>query len=310
MNVFSRTILMAITPLICITAASMAQLPTVTLRSDTNTIRIGDQFHLYLEATHPKETTLNFPALPDTFSNMEVLDRSTIDTLPSAHTDSVIRRQVFLVTSFDSGYHVILPFAFSFNAYDTLFTEPLLIAVQSVQVDTTTHIRELKSQATVPYTWRDFLPWILGAIVLGLIIILVRKYLLKRKQKIIPEKPRIVRPAHEVAMEALKELQAAQLWQSGNHKGYHSALSDILRTFIENRWQVMAMEMTTDDILNNSLIHQLESLPVEQLKNTLELSDRVKFAKWVPIAHENEESLRLAFKFVENFTETEKESVT
>lgn len=312
MNVGIRTIFTAITMLLCVTATAIAQLPSVTLRSDTNTVRIGDQFHLFLEATQAKGTTLNFPAVPDTFSMLEVLNRSTVDTLPSAHSDSVVRRQAFLVTSFDSGYHVILPFAFTLskgvNAFDSLFTEPLLITVHSVPVDTTLHIREIKSQATVPYTWRDFLPWILGAVALALIIILVRKYLRKRKLKVAPEKPPIIRPAHEIALEALKELQASQLWQSGNHKGYHSALSDILRTFIENRWRVMAMEMTTDEILNNSLIRQLESLPVGRLKKVLELADRVKFAKWVPLAHENEESIRLAFEIVENFRETEKEA--
>lgn len=308
-----RTITMAIILLQYISATSMAQQPTVTLRSDTNNIRIGDQFHLFLEATHAKGTIVHFPSVPDTFSMLEVLNRSTIDTLPSAHGDSVVRRQVFLATSFDSGYHVVLPFAFTYNnganASDTLLTEPLLITVQSVSVDTTNQIRELKSQATVPYTWQDFTPWILGVIALAIIIILIRKYLRKRKQKIVPEKPAIIRPAHEIALEALKELQSAHLWQAGNHKGYHSALSDIIRTFIENRWRVMAMEMTTDEILNNTLIRQLESMPLSQLKHILELSDRVKFAKWVPIAHENEESIRLAFAFVENFSEADKEAI-
>lgn len=305
-----RKALFMVTMQLCLSAIVLAQRPSVTLRADTNSIRIGDQFHLFLEATHPKGSTLHFPAVPDTFSNLEILNRSAIDTLPSPHPDSVIRRQVLLVTSFDSGYHVILPFQFTLSKegtpVDSIPTEPLLISVQSVAVDTNKVIKDIKGQVIVSYTWRDFLPWILGAIAAAIIIILVRKYLRSRKPKLVPEKPVLKRPAHEIALEALNALQEAKLWQAGNHKGYHSALSDILRTFIENRWQVMAMEMTTDEILNNTFTRQLETSQLDQLRNILELSDRVKFAKWVPLAHENEESIRLAYAFVEKYMEIAK----
>lgn len=308
-----RIVSLTITILFCMSAIAIAQQSSVILRADTNAIRIGDQFHLFLEATHPKGTTVHFPAVPDTFSNLEILNRSAIDTLPSPHPESVLQRQVFLVTSFDSGYHVILPFQFTLgkkgDPVDSIATEPLLISVQSVAIDTNKVIKDIKGQAIVPYTWRDFLPWILGAIAVAVIVILLRKYLRKRKKGVVPEKPIIKRPAHEIALEALNELQAAKLWQAGNHKGYHSTLSDILRTFIENRWQVMAMEMTTDEILNSALILHLEASQVNQLKNILELSDRVKFAKWIPIAHENEESIRLAYAIVEKNREFAKETV-
>lgn len=271
--------------------------------ADTNKIKIGEQFHLFLEATHGINDKVTFPVLPDTFSLMEVVQRSDIDTV-SKTNDKITRRQTYLVTSFDSGYHVIPPFIFQSGQIDSLPTRPLLITVAGLTVDTTRAIKDLKGQIGVPYTWRDFLPWILGLLAVVLAIYLFRRYFQKRKSDTIIEKPAPSRPAHEIAIEALTELEAKKLWQNGNHKAYHSSISDIIRTFIEHRWKIHAMEMTTDEILRVQLIAGLERNTFEELKYLLELADQVKFAKLVPVVYENEQSIKNAFEFVNTCKES------
>ena len=49
----------------------------------------------------------------------------------------------------------------------------------------------------------------------------------------------------------LEKLKQAQLWQNGKIKAYYSDLSDILRLYIENRYNSPALEMTTDEILSS-----------------------------------------------------------
>jgi acetolactate synthase small subunit len=93
-------------------------------------------------------------------------------------------------------------------------------------------------------------------------------------------------------------LEDAKLWQQGNYKAYYTGLSDITRTFIQNRWSVAAMEMTTDEILRMQIIAAQSPDVLNQLKNMLELADLVKFAKAIPVLHENEQSIRSAVAFV------------
>jgi len=290
---------------------TVAQNVQVEARTDTTSIKIGQQLLLFLEATHDQKDQVVFPSLPDTFSLMEVVNKSSIDTV-SVNNSRITRRQTYQLTSFDSGFHVIQPFQFiqqKQGLNDTLTTRPLLITVAGLQVDTTKAIRDLKGQISVPYTWRDFIPWILGALAIAVLILLIRKYLRNRKPSEVPVKPVPVRPAHEIALEALAELESLKLWQNGNHKAYHSGLSDIIRTFIEHRWQIHAVEMTTDEILKVQLLSGLEPSSYEGLKYLLTLSDQVKFAKMIPLANENELSIRHAYHFVNacKQSQTEKE---
>ncbi|MBK9402389.1 MAG: hypothetical protein IPN36_16565 [Bacteroidetes bacterium] len=61
---------------------------------------------------------------------------------------------------------------------------------------------------------------------------------------------------------------------------------------------VGALELTTDEIVNNSFVMTLEKQHAEELERVLRLSDLVKFAKLLPGAGENENAMQLSIKFV------------
>lgn len=281
-----------------------AQDVQATISADTNAILIGNQFRMTLELKHPANVTAQWPNIPDTFALMEVVQRSPIDTIPGSSGNSITNSQHFVITSFDSGYHVIPPFTFNYklSGDTTTFsteTEPLLITVTSIPVDTTRAIKDLKGQVHISFSWIELLPY-LGILLLAVLAgYLVYRYLEKRKQKVVaPVIAEVKRPAHEIALEALKELDERKLWQQGNYKAYYTGLSDITRTFIENRWSIAAMEMTTDEILHLTIIANQIPENFAQVKYLLELADLVKFAKVLPIANDNEQSMRAAIAFV------------
>ncbi len=308
----------ALTALSPATAWSQEKPGRLTLLADTNKILIGSQFRLTVTLEMPENFTGSMPQLPDTFSKLEVLVREPVDTL-IAETGGLVRlRQQYILTSFDSGYHVIPPVSSSLrSSRDTtlllLESKPLLITVKSVDVDTSRAIRDIKPKVEMPFTWQDALPWVAGLALIAAIIYLLSRWLKNRKKgtsepvQVIPSKP-----AHELALEQLQELQMKKLWQQGNFKAYHSELSDIVRTFIDNRWNTTAMEMTTDEILHLTVIRQQDSINFQSLKAMLELADLVKFAKLVPIAADNEKSMESALQFVKaNIpSEVEKEAVS
>lgn len=278
--------------------------------SDTTTILIGQQFNLQLQLSHPLSQKINWIDIPDTLGKLEILQKSKIDTL-LGDASLLTRKQILTITCFDSGFYVIPPFLFSYQqAGDTLTnyaeSQPLLITVNTIPVDTTKAIKDIKAPVEVPWTFSDFLPYIGGVILAALLIWLLIYYLRKRKKKeilVVSSIPK--RPAGDIALEELKILEAEKLWQQGNFKLYHTRLTDILRQYIENRWQITALEQTTDEILesfsrsNQDVSNKMLTTDLhEKLKYTLETADLVKFAKSVPVAYENEQCLANVYELV------------
>ncbi len=277
---------------------------TIQATIDTNAIRIGDQFRIDLSISHPSDIRIEWPTVADTFSLMEIVNRSKIDTVADKQSKSIVHKQRLILTSFDSGYPVIPPFSVQYKLPgDTTLhrseTEPILISVATIAIDTSRTIRDIKDQEQIPFAWQDALPYVFGVILLVLIVWLV-KVLIKKNRKKAPLTQALVplRPAHEIALEALQELDESKLWQKGNFKGYYTRLSDIIRIFIENRWGINAMEMTTDEILGLQVIRESAQVDGQGLSYMLRMADLVKFAKATPIHHENEQCMKVSVSYV------------
>ena len=89
------------------------------------------------------------------------------------------------------------------------------------------------------------------------------------------------------------------MWQEGKHKEYYSALTDILRTYIDGHFGVGAMEMTSDEIIEAMRSVELPQKSAMDLTEILREADLVKFAKATPEAEENEAAFTAAWDFVE-----------
>ena len=270
---------------------------------DTNMILIGKQAHLMLELKQDKSLSVQWPVLPDSLGKIEIVSTGTIDTMNSADAGVLHRRQSIVITAFDSGYFVIPPFNFSYiTGIDTSIfsSQPLLLNVLIMPVDTTKAIHDIKDLAEVPFSWRDYIGYIIALIALIIIVIagffLYKRFGKKTKEEISVMKPKI--PPHEIALAALKKLDEEKHWQNGRYKYYHSVISEIIRTFIEQRWEIHAMEQTTDEIIYHPQMKQLSPDSLSELEKLLKLSDLAKFAKLIPLANENEQSMRDAIKFV------------
>ena len=290
------------------TSFSYSQSITANAILDTNVIRIGEQTKLHLQITHPKNLSVQFPFIPDTLSKIEFINKSKIDTV-SSDANTITRKQDISITAWDSGFFVITPFVFTYkqpndtNDY-TAETQPLLLTTNIIPVDTTLAIKDITAPIAVGISWREILPYALTVVAILLIVALIY-YLKKRKvplaQIIVPKVP--VKPAHEIAFEELNNLKEEKLWQQGYIKQYHTRITEIIRSFIGRRYQMDALEMTTEDILSHSQINHLKGTNYEQVKYLLQLADLAKFAKAQPLAVENEQALASAYSFVEDTKE-------
>lgn len=289
-------------------AFSQNHIATATL--DTNAIVIGQQTKLTLRVeykTDQGDIKIDFPKVADTLlKEIEVVGRSKPERfIPDSSDISILaQQQTFIITSFDSGYYAIPPFKFIVNGDSSkaIETEPILLTVNSIPVDTTIAIKDIKPPLTVPFSWKELLPYVYGGLAIlgglaGIILLII--YLVKKRKKkpapkiIIPEIP-----IHVITLEQLEKLKEQKLWQNGKLKQYHSELSDIIRQYIEKRFFINAMEQVTDETMYSFRAVDLNDELKIKLRQVLFLSDLVKFAKEHPLPNENEASWNNAYDFV------------
>ena len=275
---------------------------------EQDSIWLGDQIKLMLVVEQPSGTTVSFPAIPDSIRKIEILKKSKIDT-SMLDGNRMQLKLTCLVTCFDSGAHYIPPFYFKVNRggiHDSLRSNDLALFVKFPAVDLKKGPVDIKKPFAAPVTFKEIAPWLLGIILIGAIIFLII-YAISRRNKNKPlfqrpPKPKL--PPHVIALQELDKLKTEQLWQHEKVKDYYTRLTDIVRIYIEERFNMAAMEQTTFEILSGFQVKdsKIDKKSFNELKEILELADFVKFAKLSPLPDENLNMLNNAYLFVKETT--------
>ena len=253
---------------------------------DTNSILIGQQTNLTI--TNELNKTDFWPILDSIIPNeIEIINASNIDT-----TDNLLSQQ-FIITSWDSGSYYISPIKFSKISQSS----GILLNVFSVKINTEETLNDIKGPIDEPIGWNDIWPWLSAFILLLFLIYLIKKYLLKEKKKDLIIKEEIQIAADITALEQLVKLENSKIWQKGNVKEYYSRLSEIIRRYTEDRFNFNALEITTEEIINELKEH-IDDQQLYNLKLLLQRADLAKFAKSKPIDTENSESMSVSKQFI------------
>ncbi len=293
---------LSISLLIVASLGGFAQNATVKAVLDSQQILIGDQINLDLSVEFTHDTPITWPAFKDTITGqIEIVQSSIPDTIKKETGETIIHQRL-VITSFDTGFIVLPSIKFIFNndSSQTLSTQELTIVVSDVTVEMEEEIKDIKEPYDVPFNWKKWLLY--GLIILLVLGLIVAAILLIRKRRRKPEellaRPKPKRPAHEIALEKLEELRQKKLWQNDQTKQFYIELSDITREYIEFRFDVLSLEMTTDETIWALKREGLEELKMAPLKRLLQMSDLAKFAKYKPVSNENEQCFDIARMFV------------
>ena len=283
---------------------------------DSTTLYIGDQTDLHLRATCEKNEQVQLPVLNDNLiDGIEIVDRTVIDTT-MLKDGRVQYNQYLTLTSFEDSLFYINPLPFV-SGEDTLWSEPMTLnVVQPFEMDSTDMaITDIKGIYKAPIWWWGILRWVLLALaVVGIgiggyyLISYLKKRTGKEQADAAPSEP--LRPAEEIALEKLDSIREQKIWQTGRVKEYYTELTDVVREYIDRRFEVNSAEQTSDDTLKKMrpLLKEQKEL-YEQLRKMLTLADLVKFAKWTTTPDENEQSLHDAYAFVKETTPKEEVGV-
>ena len=280
---------------------------------DTSKIKVGEQTDIYLEATFLAGSDIVFPTLKDTlYGGIEIVEIKEIDTAYEADVKYKKLSQRLTITAWDSGYYPIPPFEFVING-ESFKTKALMLEVSNVSIEAEADIKDIKNISETPFSFKEFFkiywPYFLGGFLLiGLIILLIYYFKNKPKVEKIKEiiKPSI--PPHISALEALKQLESKKLWQQDKIKEYYSELTHILREYLEQRFEIHALEQTSDEIITSLRFTDINETEKRRLIKILMIADMVKFAKEKPLASENEMVIKEANAIIENTKLIEPES--
>jgi len=281
---------------------------------DSTTLFIGDQTDLHLRATCEVGEQVQLPVIDEQLiPGIEVVDRTIIDTT-TLNDGRVQYNQYLTLTSFEDSLFYIEPLPFV-SGDDTVWSESLMLnVVQPFELDSADMaITDIKGIYRAPIWWWGFLRWVLLALAIAgigvggyYLITYLQSRMGKREEDVVAAEP--LRPAEEVALEKLDIIREQKIWQTGQVKEYHTQLTDVVREYIDRRFEVSSAEQTSDETLRamRPLLNDKKDL-YEQLRKMLTLADLVKFAKWTTTPDENEMSLRSAYAFVKETTPVEEE---
>lgn len=287
-------------------SSSYCQEVKVTASVDSSRIYIGDQVHYSITIDQPSGMKLTVPILKDTLlKNIDILAGPVIDS--STVKDGRLKIiQKYLISSYDSGFYQIPPvFAELKNEsglkrYFSDYTQLEVMRVKIAPADTAVKIFDIIKPYRVPVTLNEIVPWVLLVAIIGVIVWFAIRYIRKLKfSKKGIEVVEIPDPAHIIAFRELEKLKEEQLWQKGEIKNYYTRLTEILRQYLENRFRVFSLELTTSETLE-ALIKSgfKKDSSYNLLKTILTGADLVKFAKHKPEATENESHLQSSWDFV------------
>lgn len=217
------------------------------------------------------------------------------------------------VQSFDSGFYRLPELKYILGK-DTARSNAVTLKV--LPVAGVTADSQISGYADVmepadPSFW-DFLPdWLYNywwLMLLALAVIAATIWLVIRfrtKGTILPKKPQ---PSpYIVAINGLQALKARNLCEQGLEREYYTDLTEILRQYLDRRFGINAMEMTTSQINQHLSSDPRIKDKKEYMRQVLDMADFVKFAAARTLPTDNVAAYDNAVRFVEETKPTPEE---
>lgn len=285
-------------------------------------ISIIEELKIVLEIQKPEDVIVIFPSKEDiSLSHFTITDISSLDTEASVK-DGVDRlKKSFTLTpeavgegSIDS---IKIKYRLEKNKDDNSSSLPLLetdkiiipiISYTGIDSADVPFKDKLRPESIEPdYTHIIIILVIIGSVLLLVGVALLIIYKLKKNKK--GKKDIVIVLPHVRALKALKRLKNEELIEKGEIELFHQRLSNILREYIEGKFNIHAPEQTTEEFIwEMTITKRIDSEYQVILKNYLKQCDLIKFARYQPPTEYHEEAWKIAENFVKNTTDTEIDS--
>ena len=259
--------------------------PRISVKAELNRafITIGDPVEYTVTIRHDPILQILSEVPPPA---EDILTIKKIEDLKRKEAGLIVEGRQFTLTAFRLGEFILDPVKIQYRTRNgksepqTLETDRLYLTVKSVAAgELKTDIRGIKPVLTIPRSFLGFgiLLFVLGA---GTTVFFIHRHFKRRAAAV--QNPEPLLSPEEEALLHLNRLFDSDWIRQGKIKEYYLRLSEILRSYLEKRFQILAAESTTMEI-NRSLRQQdVEPALREKITEVLEACDLAKFAKWKP----------------------------
>lgn len=277
---------------------------TVHVRVDKAKVTIADTFLLELVAAIEPGYEVQMPKVDKVLENFGIVDWENLgDKLDE--NNNVVSRHRYKLEPFLSGTFQIPAFTFEFHDVNSpddkkyeITTEPIDIEVTSLLGEQRAELKIAGIEGVVGIPAKSSYWWVWTLCAAG--IIAAAGFWIHLRHKRIKELVRIFKPAHEIAYERLQALVRQDLVKAGKIREFYESLSDILRHYIEHRFNLRAPERTTEEFLVElPSANVLSQSDQKRLGEFLQHCDLVKFAKYNPTTEQIQRTFDLVKDFIE-----------
>ena len=243
---------------------------------DTTQGFIGDVIQWTVKIDGHTNEGIRFPELNKTNDTITIRNQGLIDE------DGLLNRILFEIITWDTGQFVTPDYSIDILNPDgtldfSLETEPISFSISSILAATDqTDFRPIKGPVPV----KGVIPT--RAILLSLILIAIVSCMIwtwRQRQKVQYQKLdyAVMEAPEDRALRRLKELDV-----SGLSKKYYADLSHISREYMETKYFIRVLEMTTEEIHGFRSLFPMDESQFSQWVQFLNEADMVKYAREIP----------------------------
>ncbi len=272
---------------------------------DKDIVTIGDKIRYAVTVSAPKGIEVEFPAIEANIGEFSVRD-SGFSRKAFFGKITLINR--YVLDAFKPGKYTMPELTIKYRRpgeteWKEVKTGEIPVEVESVlaKYPDASDIRDIKGPVGLPSKY-TFLLYTLIAIIVALLAAATFMYI--RNRRLAKAAEMASRLPHETAYERLRALKAKGLPGKGRIEEYYVELSNIVRCYLEDRFNLRAPEMTSEEFLSGLKEEEkLSRAHKALLKEFLFHCDLVKFAKYGPSPNEMDLSFESAEKLVDQTKE-------
>jgi hypothetical protein len=280
-----------------------------------DSLTVGDPVLARLLVRTPPATQVRFAAEQKLGNEVQILDFKEHPSRVAEDSGETLWEAQYTLAIYATGEKMLPPLVVQVQR-DSLAavvaSDSIFVYVASVLDDSLAagNILDIKGQRDLRVPWPLWVWILIAAAVIALLVAVWWWRRRNRRPVVVHVEP--LRPAHEIALAALRKLETKRLPLDGHIKEHYIQLSEILRSYLEAApvFGIPALEETTDEIVRSLQDRGTVKERVTHVQLLCEEADLVKFAKHQPPIDECMEGIERVAAFVRQTSRLSDNGVT
>lgn len=277
---------------------------------DSTNFLLGDHVSMQVVVNAPVGNTVLFPNIKELLEGekLELVDQKETEVIQGDENNTF--KKIIIFTAWEPGTYFVPAMSFSYQKGAEVVeikSAPIQIKITAPTVTgDSTYVADIKTiLAEEPNFWDNLYYFLTHPVTVAVIILLLAFlafYAFMRYKN--RAKPTAPLSPEELALQRLEILQQANPLGSKDFKDYHTQISFILRSYLNTRFKINALENPTAEFLPKAKAHELmPSSLYEEFATVLEHADLIKFAKASPLEIANKKAMDLSLELINSVQE-------